>query len=231
MAKEHDYQPWQPEHYYKERDVVRWTDGGLLRCTQSHKSPVVATLVNLLPRCWKPLQPVYTKMDAHFSPCKKYRYQLWRTWNPALPRVCFIMLNPSTADAEKDDPTIAKCARFAAAWGFGSLEILNIFAWRATDPAELKRRIKSGEDIIGPENNPIIETRMMADTINKVVGAWGNNGLLLERGDNMMRRIASVGRDLYALKVSQSTGQPYHPLYLNETIQPQMFKAGMRAAR
>lgn len=173
--------------------------------------------------------PRYVKKDARLSTCGKYRYQLWRYWNYSLPRCCFIMLNPSTADAELDDPTISKCARLAAKWGYGSLEVLNLFALRSTDPKVLKQSVRNGIDTIGVLNTEIILNRMMDRKIRLVVAAWGNHAMLLDRGDSMSKRIIDVGRDLYALNISSVTGQPSHPLYLKETLEPVTWKRGANA--
>src|SRR5262249_14212908 len=90
---------------------------------------------------------------AVISDCGRYRYSLTRRWGDAAePRALFVMLNPSTADAEQDDPTIRRCIGFAKAWGMGSLEVVNLYALRATDPAALL----SAPDPIGPKNDTMI---------------------------------------------------------------------------
>src|SRR6266853_1863301 len=90
--------------------------------------------------------------DAIISPCGTYRYLLQRFWDVKRQAVCFIMLNPSTADASANDPTIERCMRRAALLGFGQLEVVNLFGLRATDPSELHRHF----DPIGPENDEIL---------------------------------------------------------------------------
>src|SRR5262249_62207047 len=72
---------------------------------------------------------------AGFSRCGRYRYWLTRTWDAARPAVCWLMLNPSTADAARDDPTIRRCIGLARRWGHGGIVVVNLFAWRAPDPA------------------------------------------------------------------------------------------------
>src|SRR5579862_6473284 len=89
---------------------------------------------------------------AVFDHSGKFRYSLWRHWDDELPRVCFIMLNPSTADDLHNDPTIARCVSYAKRWRFGSLEVVNAFAYRATDPSKLARV----RDPIGPLNDQYI---------------------------------------------------------------------------
>ena len=76
---------------------------------------------------------------AVISDCKRYRYRLWRIWNGSQSRLVFVMLNPSTADGEQDDPTIRKCVGFAERLGYGGIEVVNLFAWRATDPRRATR--------------------------------------------------------------------------------------------
>src|SRR5438309_1272265 len=85
----------------------------------------------------KPADPPLRRA-ALFDPTGRYRYTLTRVWDPALEPVVFVMLNPSTADASRDDPTIRRCINLARAWGFGSMHALNLFAFRATRPADLR---------------------------------------------------------------------------------------------
>lgn len=141
--------------------------------------------------------------SAVFSKCGRYRYALRRIWTVDLPAVMFIGLNPSTATAATDDPTLRRCIRFAQAWGFGSLVMTNLFAMRSTDPAALSRAV----DPIGPRNNWWLAFhRGRADA---VVAAWGAHGTLHSRGEEVIRRF----RDLHCLGLTRN-GQPRHPLYL-----------------
>lgn len=80
---------------------------------------------------------LFTETGATFSECRRYRYRLWRYWDRSKPPLCFLMLNPSTADDLSNDPTVERCQRRALAMGFGGLEVVNIFAFRSTDPAAL----------------------------------------------------------------------------------------------
>ncbi|MFC4305772.1 DUF1643 domain-containing protein [Cohnella boryungensis] len=144
-------------------------------------------------------------VGAVMDPTDTYRYSLWRIWNADLPTVLFIMLNPSTADANKDDPTIRRCIGFAKAWGFGALEVRNLFAYRATDPDELKRCA----DPIGPDNDKhILEGARIAD---KIVLAWGTKGSLLGRGQAVYQMIAKYEPECLAISAD---GHPKHPLYI-----------------
>jgi hypothetical protein len=78
-----------------------------------------------------------------------YRYRPSRTWNEKKPHALFVMMNPSTADLKVDDPTVAKCGRFARAWGYGGIHVGNTFAYRATD----KKHLRLIADPIGPDND------------------------------------------------------------------------------
>ena len=95
-----------------------------------------------------------SKNAAAFSPDRRYRYTLRRQWDDALPYCLFVMLNPSTADATQDDPTIRRCIGFTKAWGFGGLLVGNLFALRSTDPAALYH----ADDPVGPENDSCLRT-------------------------------------------------------------------------
>ena len=89
------------------------------------------------------------KNTAKLSECRKYRFALWRTWDDSKPYVMFVGLNPSTADETTDDPTLTRCINYAKSWGFGGVCMANIFAYRATEPSDMK----AATDPIGSENN------------------------------------------------------------------------------
>lgn len=157
-------------------------------------------------------------MSAVISSDGKYRYRLGREFClNGEGSVCFVMLNPSTADAEQDDPTIRRCIGFAKRFGAERLDVVNLFAYRATDPSALRSLSKS--DAVGPENDMHILDAVMRS--KRVVCAWGNHGILHGRAKEVMRLIGGVLTPM-ALKVSKS-GQPAHPLYLKADIQPVMF--------
>lgn len=149
------------------------------------------------------------KTDAVLSECKTYRYALWRTWDESKPYALFIGLNPSTADETEDDPTIRRCVGFAKAWGFGGLCVVNLFAYRATEPKDMMK----AEDPIGPENDRWIK-RLSADA-GVIVAAWGNSGSFLGRSWTVTRMIPN----LTCLKLNKS-GEPVHPLYQPATATP-----------
>jgi hypothetical protein len=131
--------------------------------------------------------------------------------------VAFVLLNPSTADARHDDATVRRCMDFARSWGYGALEIANLFAWRATRPGELRSAIGSGLDIIGPANDG--EILACAQGAERVICAWGNDGLLQGRGEAVRRLLRGAGIELGYLELTR-IGQPAHPLYLPRLSRP-----------
>lgn len=139
---------------------------------------------------------------ADMSPDGRYRYSLWRTWDPSVTALTFIMLNPSTADAEADDPTIRRCVGFARD-SFGGIRVLNLYAFRATDPKVMFRAI----DPVGPENDAHLRSLGAHETI---VAAWGAHA----RPDRVrqVRRILE-GRAVFSLGTTKH-GSPRHPLYV-----------------
>lgn len=150
---------------------------------------------------------------AKISPDGKYRYLLGRRWADG-PRATFIMLNPSTADAEQDDPTIRRCIGFAKAWGMGALQVVNLYAYRSTKPAELWRVL----DPIGPDNDAVLTACAIAQDPAPLVAAWGS-GPKPWRVANVLR-LPGMDR-LQALGVTGG-GHPRHPLYLpaSATLRP-----------
>ena len=145
--------------------------------------------------------------NAIFSDCRKYRYALSRTWNGKKKTILFIGLNPSTANEKIDDPTIRRCINYAQNWGYGSLLMVNLFAYRATLPTELK----NAKNPIGNDNDlHIIELSKKADI---AVAAWGNEGNLLNRD----KEVKKILPNLMCLKINKS-GQPAHPLYQKKDL-------------
>ena len=142
------------------------------------------------------------KNTAQLSSCRNYRYALWRTWDDTKPWVMFIGLNPSTADETTDDPTLTRCINYAKAWGYGGVCMANLFAYRATEPMNMK----AAQDPIGVDNNAWLIK--LAKQASLVVAAWGNDGGYLGRS----KQITQLIPHLSCLKVNQS-GEPAHPLY------------------
>lgn len=145
-----------------------------------------------------------------------YRYALWRKWSHWEPLATFVMLNPSTADASIDDPTIRKCMGFARRWGAGGIWVVNLFAYRATDP----RGLLSAGDPIGPHNDGWVKTAFQdIDCTPLVVAAWGacggaaNQRLLAPRVSWFRSLARDLGVPLQCLGTTR-TGAPRHPLML-----------------
>lgn len=145
---------------------------------------------------------------AIFDASGAYRYRLWREWDELKPAIAFVMLNPSTADAETDDPTIRRCVRFARSWGFGRLEVVNLCAYRATTPADLF----AATDPEGTDNANHLDRA--CQTVHRVVVAWGNHGIRL-----MPARVPGGAWSFGLTKL----GQPRHPLYVPGSTALQRF--------
>lgn len=142
-----------------------------------------------------------------------YRYNLVRLWDWTKPAICFCMLNPSTADSDSDDPTIRRCLGFARAWGYGRLEVVNLFAYRATRPIQLLEV----PDPIGPENDYFIVQAV--HHASRVIVAWGALGHYKQRNKTVIPLLGEV----YCLGTTGS-GQPSHPLYQPKEVQPILFQ-------
>jgi hypothetical protein len=146
--------------------------------------------------------------NATISDCQKYRYALSRTWDVKKKTVLFIALNPSTANERNDDPTIRKCINYANKWGYGSLLVANLFAYRTTKPTKL-RYVKNP---VGNDNDQHIMD--LSKNAGLIVAAWGNEGSLFNRDKEIIRLIPN----LMCLKINKS-GQPAHPLYQKKDIE------------
>lgn len=151
---------------------------------------------------------------ALFSPCRRWRYMLWRRWNEAAPSCMFVGLNPSTADETKNDPTVTRCINYAKAWGYGSLWMLNIFAFRATDPMVMKSMQGAA---VGPRNDEFLVAAGRGAGV--VVAAWGTHGTFRGREPEVRRLFAGAGVKLSYLRLTQG-GHPSHPLYLPRSLEP-----------
>lgn len=155
--------------------------------------------------------------SAEFSPCQNFRYQLTRRWEYGSGMLTFCMLNPSTADASKNDPTVTKCIQWAKSLGFAGLHVVNIFAWRSTDPMAIHHKWRAGSDAIGPENDEWILSTARGSSM--LICAWGNHGKLANRGMQVRRMLKDNGVMPHCLKVSKE-GQPVHPLYQPYSLTP-----------
>lgn len=156
---------------------------------------------------------------AEYSDCESYRYTLTRVWEPEGRRAAFIMLNPSTATELQNDPTVERCERRARALGFGAFRVLNIFAWRATDPREMR----AAADPVGPFNDAAI--RAAPAWADQVICAWGTHGAHLDRGPAVEAMLREQGVPLWHLGLSKA-GHPRHPLYIGYHVHPMPWGAG-----
>ncbi len=148
-----------------------------------------------------------TRSSARFSVDRNYRYVLTRKWSVATGggKVLWIMLNPSTADAVEDDPTIRRVVAFSRSWGFSSAVVANLFAYRATSPKDLH----AADDPVGPENDDIL--RSLASSADRIVVAWGADGKIASRGLIVAAMLEKY--ELWCLGRTRA-GQPRHPLYV-----------------
>lgn len=160
-------------------------------------------------------------MSAYLSEDRVYRYALTRDVAPltGVGSVAFIGLNPSTADETADDPTIRRCMGFARSWGFAQLLMLNLYAYRATDPRDLWRARFDGVDVVGPDNLAAIA--MAAGGSDLVVCAWGAAHPSMPE---QVERVLTLIRDPHCIGLTQ-LGHPRHPLYVPAVTRPQAFRA------
>jgi hypothetical protein len=142
---------------------------------------------------------------ARFSLCERYRYKLWRIWEPGSKLVAFVGLNPSTADDVRDDPTVRRCIRFARRWGMGGMYMLNIFGLRSTDP----KALYAADDPEGDGNEDAI--RKTLRHVEFAVACWGSHGAHLDQGQYVRNKILTGRVRCFGLTQG---GQPKHPLYL-----------------
>lgn len=151
---------------------------------------------------------------ADFSECRTWRYALWRSWDwqGFANQVMFVGLNPSTADETEDDPTIRRCIGFAKAWGYGGIIMMNAYAFRATDPKDMKAAI----DPIGPENDEALSHRRKQ--VGLVIAAWG-----VHCDPERERQVCEMlGSPVMCLGKTKA-GRPKHPLYLRADTKPEVF--------
>ena len=156
---------------------------------------------------------VSSDSGAQFSACRRWRYLLWRRWDPALPVANFLMLNPSTADEWKLDPSCTRARLYAERWGYGALIVTNVFGWRATDPQEMK----AVRDPVGRGNDRAILRAARESAI--VVCAWGNHGAHRGRSDAVRELLQKAQIEARVLRMNAG-GEPAHPLYLPARLKP-----------
>lgn len=158
---------------------------------------------------------------AFISKCKKYRYGLWRQWDTKKANVGFIMLNPSIADGDIDDPTIRRCISYAYDWGYGGLYVVNLIPYRATDPKELNK-IEIPDYVT--ENN-IIHIKAVEPVVATFVCGWGAHKIQGKIKDAMRDLMLDFKHKdkLYKLGLNKN-GTPKHPLYLSKELLPTKFE-------
>lgn len=159
--------------------------------------------------------------ECVFSPCRNYRYTLWRQWMPDLLEAApmpddsyamFVGLNPSTADESNDDPTIRRCMDFAARWGFKALCMTNLFAFRSTDPRGMRR----ASHPIGVDNDKWL--LRCASGAGIIIAAWGKNGPFMGRSEAVIKMLPT----LHYLRLNDD-GTPEHPLYIPAITKPRRY--------
>ena len=143
---------------------------------------------------------------AILSECGQYRYLLWRTWEDSLPAMLWVMLNPSIADAQQDDPTLRKCRGFASRNGYGAIVIVNLFALRSPDPAALL----GAADPIGPMNDHYLSEALTRRGA-RVVGGWGAEPIARLRALPVAKVVHEHGHVIHCFGRTAS-GAPRHPL-------------------
>jgi hypothetical protein len=165
----------------------------------------------------RPAWPADSQVTAEFSACQQYRYQLREEWNPSLPLVLWLLMNPSVACIDYSDPTLRKAGTFARSWGYGGQLVGNVHAYRATD----KDRLLEVADPVGPENDRMILD--MAAQAQTVVLAYGQPPKALrQRGQDVVALLSGHPRLCY-LRLAKD-GTPVHPLYLPATLTPQPYR-------
>lgn len=152
---------------------------------------------------------------AVFSPCGEFRYALWRIWSRSQKPLMVVGLNPSTADASKDDPTIRRCIGYAARWGMGGLLMGNLFAFRSTYPVNLISAINP----IGDDND--LWLARMGDEAEIVLAAWGQNVAKID--PSRVNSVRAMFPTLHHLALT-AAGQPKHPLYLPGELKPTVWE-------
>jgi len=166
------------------------------------------------------------KRDAVISMDNRHRYMLARDWDDSLPRCAFIMINPSTADAEQDDPTIRKCIGFAKRLGYGGCDVVNLFSLRTPDVKELKKASANGDPITKQLNDEYIQN--VAKAATKTFAAWGSISKIPKepqhrfRDQEVVRYLGIRGIELWCIGRTKD-GDPRHPLMTSYSTEPTRF--------
>ena len=152
--------------------------------------------------------------EAVYSECGVYRYSLTAHWDDTLPRLVYVMLNPSKATELANDPTIERCERRARRLGFGAFTAVNIFALRETSP----ERLKAAAEPEGPEN--LAHIRSAVAEADMILAAWGVHGAHRGQAEGVLAELRKSGRPLHVLGLTKD-GHPRHPLYIAYEIAPE----------
>jgi len=164
---------------------------------------------------------LFQESYAHFSDCDNYRYLLCRTWDESKPAICYLMLNPSTADEKVNDNTIERCQRRATSMGYGTLIIVNIFPYRLTD----SRQLNKVQDLYGDRELANLEIVYAVAKADMTICGWGNHKLAGSRAREIMALLDQhkLLHKIHCLK-QNSDGSPAHPLYIPYAEQPKPWR-------
>ena len=155
--------------------------------------------------------------SAYISPCERYRHALGRHWDRDKGFVLFIGINPSTADATKDDPTIRRCMGFAHSWGYGGIEMCNLYDWVRRSPLTCANKLAIA---VSDKNDPVLRCRV--DQAALVVAAWGKQPWAQPRIDTVFQTIFNDEKRWHCLRLAKDDF-PWHPLYIPAATQPIVF--------
>lgn len=164
-----------------------------------------------------------TEMFADISTCGRYRWSLERIWDWSLPRATWIMLNPSTADAFEDDPTIRRCINFSKRIGCGKLIVVNLFPIRATSPADCRYWMDDDMDYVKmmAVNAAVVKRRAVHSKF--VIAGWGAAQWIHDGVEDRM--LSLFDDDIYCFGTTKS-GAPKHPLYLPASAPLTIYRQG-----
>ncbi len=159
------------------------------------------------------LEPTYGQDNGAII-VGRYRYLLWRTWAAARPRLLWVLLNPSTADGQTADPTLRRCIGFSREWGYGGLEIVNLFAFRTRQPHDLQ----STPDPVGSENDRYLAEA--ATRATRILVAWGERGTYHQRDRTVLALLSQHAVQPLSCLGTTQNGCPCHPLYRARSTRP-----------
>jgi hypothetical protein len=178
------------------------------------------------------IEIIQSLSGADLSLCGQYRYRLGRRWTRqgiSKGLLVYLMLNPSTADATTDDPTIRKCIGFADRLGYDGIQVINLFSLRSTDPSVLVERVDNRGDLLGPDYDHFLN--LTVRHARTVVAAWGcadtlrRRASLAARPAQALARIREINPEIEIMCLGRSKdGSPRHPLMLAYTTQLEPFE-------